>query len=208
MLSEPEPLLQLTGFAARRAGDLLFSNLDFSVLSGQCWALTGPNGSGKTTLLRSIAGLFADFEGELDCGSCAYLGHKAGVPRLLPIEAGLRWYQRLLGGSQDLAGLLKQVGLVGYEQIPASELSAGQLRRVALARLQLQNADLWLLDEPYTALDPDGQALVDRLIRDHCAQGGGVVAATHQPLAVGPHDPLHTRVVEGDMRLERLLPHA
>ncbi len=207
-MNDSGPLLQLRGFGAQRAGDVLFADLDFSVAAGQCWALSGPNGSGKTTLLRSIAGLFADYEGMLECTGSAYLGHKAGIPRLLPIVDGLRWYQRLLGNRCDLALLLRSVGLAGYEHVAANDLSAGQLRRVALARLQLQEASVWLLDEPYTALDPQGQALVDELIRRHCSNGGAVVAATHQPLAVGPHDPLQTLVIEGSMRLERLLLNA
>ncbi|MGI9328464.1 MAG: heme ABC exporter ATP-binding protein CcmA [Pseudomonadales bacterium] len=204
-MSDAAPLLQLSGFGAQRAGDVLFAGLDFSVEAGQCWALSGPNGSGKTTLLRSVAGLFADYDGVLECTGSAYLGHKAGIPRLLPIVEGLRWYQRLLGSRQDLSALLRSVGLAGYEHVAANELSAGQLRRAALARLQLQDAPVWLLDEPYTALDPQGQALVDELIRQHCSKGGAVVAATHQPLAVAPHDPLQTQVIEGSMRLERLL---
>lgn len=203
-MSDEQALLTLSAFGVRRSGQWLFEDLNFAVTAGQCWALTGPNGSGKTTLLRSIAGLFADYVGELRCGTGAYLGHKSGMPRLLPALTGLRWYQQLLGGAQDLVALLGSVGLAGYEHTAAGDLSAGQLRRLALARLQLQQAQLWLLDEPYTALDPAGQDLVDALIRRHCAAGGSVIAATHQALAVGPHEPLHTQVIEGSMRLERL----
>lgn len=198
------PLLELSGFGCTRAGDVLFEQLDLRVTAGQCLALIGPNGSGKTTLLRALAGLFADFQGTVTASSTAYLGHKAGVPRLLGVLDGLRWYQRLLGRSEPLEPALAALGLGGYEHVAAQELSAGQLRRVALVRLQMQQAALWLLDEPYTALDEQGQQLLDALIIEHCRAGGAVIAATHQPLGVGPHEPLHTLVVEGSLRFERI----
>lgn len=208
--AQPEAVaaaLSVTGFGCQRAGDVLFEALNLTVQPGQCLALLGPNGSGKTTLLRALAGLFADYQGTVVAPNVAYLGHKAGVPRLLGVLDGLRWYQRLLGHNQPLEPALAAVGLTGYEAVAAGDLSAGQLRRVALVRLQMQRAALWLLDEPYTALDPDGQALVDTLIAEHCQNGGAVIAATHQPLGVGPTEPLHTLVIEGALRLERIRIH-
>lgn len=204
MLTDATPVLSLTDFGARRGGEWLFEDLDFSAAPGDCWALVGPNGCGKSTLLRALAGLFADYEGQLITATSAYLGHKAGVPRLLTVREGLRWYQRLLGDSSELSELLASVRLTGYEEVVAGDLSAGQIRRLALARLQLQQATLWLLDEPYTALDEQGQRLVDALVAAHCARGGAVIAATHQPLGVGIHDALHTRVIEGAMQLQKL----
>ncbi|MFK7913774.1 MAG: heme ABC exporter ATP-binding protein CcmA [Pseudomonadales bacterium] len=204
MATTDTPLLTLSGFGCARAGDVLFEHLDLTVTAGQCLALIGPNGSGKTTLLRALAGLFADYEGTATAPSSAYLGHKAGVPRLLGVLDGLRWYQRLLGRDEPLAPALAEVGLHGYENVAAGDLSAGQLRRLALVRLQMQQAALWLLDEPYTALDEQGQQLLDTLIVKHCRSGGAVIAATHQALGVGPHDPLHTLVVQGSLRFERI----
>lgn len=175
-------LLTLQDFGCRRGEHWLFEGLNFKLKAGDLVSLSGPNGCGKTTLLRGLAGLFADVSGEYKGAQRAYLGHRAGVPRLLTVFEGLRWYQRLLGDTRDLTVLLNQVGLAGYDFARPAELSAGQLRRLALARLLLQAAPVWLLDEPYTALDPAGQALVDTLMAAHCASGGAVLAATHQPI--------------------------
>lgn len=185
-MSAPSPasaLLSVRGYGCRRGESWLFEDLSLTLEAGSCWALTGPNGCGKSTLLRSLAGLFQDTTGSLASEPAAYLGHRSGVPRLLSVIDGLRWYARLLGSEQALSPLLERVGLAGYEHARPTELSAGQQRRLALARLLLQQAPVWLLDEPYTALDPAGQRLVDQLMTQHCADGGAVIAATHQPLA-------------------------
>ncbi len=186
-------LLSVRDYGCRRGERWLFEGLCLALDPGSCWALTGPNGCGKSTLLRSLAGLFQDTTGVLASEPTAYLGHRSGVPRLLGVIDGLRWYARLLGSTQSLSPLLDRVGLAGYEHARPTELSAGQQRRLALARLLLQQAPVWLLDEPYTALDPAGQALVDQLMTQHCADGGAVIAATHQPLAGRvPADQDHT----------------
>jgi heme exporter protein A len=160
----------------------LFRDLDLEVAPGELLELTGPNGSGKSTLLRCIAGLFPDFEGEIDAAELAYLGHRPGISELLTPRQNLDWYAGLKGAPADVPGMLARVGLSGYEDVRCQRLSAGQQRRVGLARLILEDNPLWLLDEPFTALDAGGQDLVRELLRTHIAAGGGAVCATHQPL--------------------------
>jgi heme exporter protein A len=153
--------------------------------------LTGPNGSGKTTLLRCISRLFPDYEGQIETTSLEYLGHRPGVALMLTPLENLRWYaslNRRAGQAgpieADLLKLLERVGLAGFEEVPAQQLSAGQQRRVALARLEIGRGRLWLLDEPFTALDSSGQDLVRSLIEEHLEAGGAVLSATHQPLGL------------------------
>lgn len=181
-----EPLLRVTDLACEREGRQLFSGLNITVQTGECVALTGPNGSGKSTLLRCISGLFPDFTGEVTAPSLSYLGHRPGVaPGLSPLE-NLRWYAALgqQSADTDLFALLENVGLAGYEDVLCSRLSAGQQRRVALARLRLDRGRLWLLDEPFTALDVRGQELVRSYIDEHRKAGGAALCATHQDLGI------------------------
>lgn len=175
-------LLELTDLSCEREGRLLFSDLNLSVSEGECIELTGPNGSGKSTLLRCICGLFPDFEGTVRSGSLEYLGHRAGIAALLSPLENLRWYQSMASTDDNLWQLIEQVGLSGYERVLCQQLSAGQQRRVALARLIIAGRPLWLLDEPFTALDSSGQELVRSLLRSHLTRGGAAICATHQPL--------------------------
>lgn len=107
-----------------------------------------------------------------------------GLNGLLTAEENLRWYQTLQPGTVDLAAALERVGMRGYERVPCHRMSAGQQRRIALARLLLCDSMLWLLDEPFTALDSQGQEMVRQLIVEHVQRDGAVVCATHQPLAL------------------------
>jgi heme exporter protein A len=175
-------LLELNDLSCEREGRRLFSDLKLTVSSGECVELTGPNGSGKSTLLRCICGLFPDFTGTVEAGSLEYLGHRAGITGLLSPLENLRWYQSMASTEDDLLNLLDRVGLRGYEESLCSQLSAGQQRRVAMARLIIGRRPLWLLDEPFTALDADGQELVRSLLRSHSQEGGAAICATHQPL--------------------------
>ena len=150
----------------------------------------GPNGSGKTTLLRCIAGLFTEESGHVDVArdeQPLYLGHKPGLsPLLTPLE-NLRWYLALQGREhrrEDCLSALRNVGLEGSRLLPCRSLSAGQQRRAALARLSASSARLWLLDEPFAALDESGREIVRSLVQTQCRGGGAVVCATHEDLGV------------------------
>lgn len=177
-------LLDVQDFRCERDGRTLFDGLGLTLLAGQCLELRGPNGSGKSTLLRAIAGLFPDYGGTIAARESLYLGHRPGISALLTAEENLRWYQALRPGRGNVAAALAQVGMAGYERVACQRMSAGQQRRVGLARLVLCRAPLWLLDEPLTALDSAGAELVRRLIADQLAQGGAVLCATHQPLGL------------------------
>lgn len=191
-----ERLLHVSGLGCEREGRVLFSGLNLTLTAGACSALTGPNGSGKSTLLRCITGLYPDCEGEIEAAPASYLGHRPGVSPGLSVMENLRWFSALVTGPNTsisdsaLVGHLESVGLAGYEDVLCGRLSAGQHRRVALARLCMDESPLWLLDEPFTALDLNGQDLVRALISEHRANGGAVLCATHQNLGVPEVDEL------------------
>jgi heme exporter protein A len=186
-------VLQAEGLAAFRGERLVFRDLDFIVEPGSALVLTGPNGSGKSTLLRLLAGLVPPAAGRLlwqDQNALAdlpehamrlcYVGHLDAVKPGLTVMENLRFAARL--GERPVIEALMAMGLAELGELPARMLSAGQKRRLALARLALKNAPLWLLDEPTTGLDA---AAVDRfgaLVAAHLGNGGLVVAATHVPL--------------------------
>jgi heme exporter protein A len=180
--------------ACRRGERLVFTRLSFRVAAGATLLLRGPNGSGKSSLLRCMAGLLAPAAGTqtwndrpiaLDAdahrGRLRYLGHQDAVkPALTVLENLVLWQQ--LHGVHDAAaigGALAGLGLDRLAELPARLLSAGQRRRVALARLLASPAPLWLLDEPTTALDDDGVERFARMVGDHRAGGGLVVLSSH-----------------------------
>jgi heme exporter protein A len=183
-----EALLSASSLRCERDGRVLFAALDVAIAAGDVLEVRGPNGSGKTTLLRCLAGLTEDFEGSVERSApFLYLGHRGGLNRELSALENLRWYAALdATGAGDAAirDALDDVGLPGQALTPCAQLSAGQQRRVTLARLALGRAPLWLLDEPFTALDDAGCALVRRLIESHRSRGGGAVCATHPDLAI------------------------
>lgn len=198
--SEPAdaPLLQARGLAFSRNEEPVFGPLDFELRPGEALLVLGGNGAGKTTLLRVLAGLLDASGGEvrlqgrpvdrdhLARGS-AYLGHLPGHKGELGTLENLQFAQAINGGAPaDLEQALAEVGLAGYEDTPARRLSAGQNKRLGLARLRLQSAPLWLLDEPYANLDLDGIALVNRLIQGQVARGGAVLLTTHGAYAAPP----------------------
>jgi heme exporter protein A len=198
-LSPPAPLLQARGLAFARAGEPVFGPLDFRLDAGEALLVRGGNGAGKTTLLRVLAGLLAAGEGAVEfegrpvdpahlARGCAFLGHLPGHKADLGALENLRYSLGIAAHRDGVAPeqALAEVGLAGHEDTHARRLSAGQNKRLALARLRLSSARLWLLDEPYANLDLDGIALVDRLIAAHVAEGGGVLLTTHGAYAAPP----------------------
>jgi len=194
--------LEVKDLACSRGPATLFRDVAFTVEAGEWLAIRGANGSGKTTLLRCIAGLTradrgsvlwngqatsADSEGFRS--ELLYAGHLPGIKDDLTAEENLDGALRLRGRAPSLEATraaLAQVGLDKRRHLPARRLSAGQRRRIALARLALDTASCWILDEPLTALDDEGQALLSRLLSHHVERGGLAIVATHQPLGAAP----------------------
>ena len=178
-----------------RGGREVFSGLDFEASSGEALAVTGPNGAGKTSLLRLIAGLLVAAGGSIDLEGgeaeltlpeqAHYLGHRDALKPALSVEENLSFWRDFLGG--DVQGAKHCLGAVALDHaahLPAAYLSAGQRRRLSIARLLTVRRPVWLLDEPTSALDAAGLDLFAGLMRDHLARGGIIVAATHAPLGV------------------------
>lgn len=182
------PLLTVRDLSLSRGGRELFDRLSFNVLPGQLVQLAGVNGAGKTSLLRILSGLSRyGYEGAVERHAPQlYLGHQPGVKGLLSPRENLAWHVSGAGVYDDdqIEWALAQVGLYGYEDVPSNNLSAGQHRRVNLARLYLSDSPLWLLDEPFTAIDRDGVAALETLLVSHVGGGGAVVLTSHQALSV------------------------
>ena len=191
--------LQARQLACERDDRLLFDGLDLEVGPGQIVRIEGPNGSGKTTLLKILSGQLGDYQGELYwddlpmqsareafLANLLYLGHAPGIKAALTALENLRWHQALAGEAGDQQArmaALAEIGLAGFEDVSCAQLSAGQQRRVALARLSLIPRPLWVLDEPFTAIDKDGVAALERRLLAHAARGGSVILTTHHDLA-------------------------
>ncbi|MGB0468454.1 MAG: cytochrome c biogenesis heme-transporting ATPase CcmA [Pontibacterium sp.] len=194
-----DPLLHAEQLFCERDDRILFEALNFSLEQGEILQIEGQNGSGKTTLLRILAGLSRNYEGDLYWKgemlgdvfddfrrSLLYFGHQPGVKSVLTPEENLSWYAAMHPSIDALRiqNALEEVGLGGYETVPCHKLSAGQNRRVSLARLHLSSAPLWILDEPFTAIDKQGVAEKEALITRHAEAGGSVILTTHHELAM------------------------
>jgi heme exporter protein A len=185
--------------------DLRFERDDIAVINDACLTLDdgeilqieGPNGSGKTTLLRILTTALQSSGGEIlyqgqilsECrfdylSNILFLGHQSALKLTLTAEENLSWITSELPGSVSVLNALERVGLRGYSDIPCHSLSAGQQRRVALARLLLSNAKIWFLDEPFAALDGQGVQFVEQCMERHVNGGGAVMLTTHQPIGM------------------------
>lgn len=190
-------LLEARQIHCERDDRPLFSGLDLAVRSGELWRIAGPNGAGKTTLLRILAGLNSAFEGELLWrgetmhqvrplyqSNLLFMGHEAGVTPSLTAYENLAGWLAMRGPVEPerVNGALADAGLAGYEDLPAAQLSAGQQRRVALARLYLSSAPLWILDEAFTAVDREAVDQLETLLSNRARAGGAVILTTHHRL--------------------------
>ena len=194
------------GLACVRGGRRVFEALDFTVTPGGALLLHGPNGSGKTSLLRMIAGFlepaggtlrwngrpFEDHDDDEDAmARVAYAGHLDAVKRALSVAENLAFWAGLYGGAgAAVPAALERLGMAPLAAVPARFLSAGQQRRLGLARLLVAPASLWLLDEPTVTLDEESIAAVEGLIAEHRERGGMVMVATHTGMAIPGADSL------------------
>jgi heme exporter protein A len=180
-----DDLLRLESVDLDRGARRLLTGVSFQVRPGDCWQMLGSNGSGKTSLMRTIAGLTRlGLQGQRICtDNLLYQGHLPGLKTGLSCRENLRWHASggVVSNVEKIDAALAHVGLQGYEDRVICQLSAGQQRRVGLARLWLSQAQLWLLDEPFTAIDVRGTALLEAQMQRHCAAGGAVVFTSHQP---------------------------
>jgi heme exporter protein A len=186
--------LEASGLACVRNGREVFTGLGFSVGQGEALMVTGRNGVGKSSLLRMIAGLVRVAGGQLALldadpdqtipEQAHYLGHQDALKPSLTVAENLSFWARYLGGTEPVQGALAAVGLSALADLPAAYLSAGQRRRLSIARLLAAKRPLWLLDEPTSALDREAQDTLAGLMRQHLSGGGIIVAATHGPIGL------------------------
>jgi len=190
-------MLEVKDLYCERDDRVLFQHLDFHLSAGQAIQVQGANGSGKTTLLRILCGLNRDFQGDIfwqgkpiqkNQGdfrqNVFYLGHTPAINKTLSASENLRWFcaSRGMAGSDGITEALADINLQGYDDVPCYMMSAGQQRRVSLARMKLVPAGLWILDEPFTALDKRGVSELENMLSAFVTSGGALLLTTHHPL--------------------------
>ncbi len=198
--AEAVPLLAAEELSVERAGRLVLSRLSFTLRPGEVLLVTGRNGAGKSTLIRTLAGLLQPTAGGIRFGladaetrgveTVHYLGYEDALKPSLTVAENLDFWASMLGGAAErglpVPEALAAFGIARLVDLRAGYLSAGQKRRVALARLLTVPRPVWLLDEPLIALDSEAQGVLTALMAKHAAQGGAILVASHQPLAL-PH---------------------
>jgi heme exporter protein A len=194
----PSALITASGLTCIREERILFESLDLEVKAGEIVQIEGPNGVGKTSLLRIRAGLSMPYDGEISFRGASiasvrdsfnqnllYLGHLPGVKGEMTAQENLEFNLSMHGLNSELAEeTLQEVNLLGFEDALASHLSAGQHRRLALAKLWRSDAPVWILDEPFTAIDKTGVKKLEQLFIEHAKSGGCVILTTHQDLTI------------------------
>lgn len=198
---QAQPLLQAADLCCIRQDRVLFEALQLQLYAAELLQIRGKNGAGKSSLLRLLAGLAAPDEGIIQylsrplslsaldyAANLCYIGHQSGVHEQLTALENLAFWRaaQQLAPADDLE-LLASLGLAGLEDVPCKMLSAGQQRRVSLARLWLTPAQIWILDEPFTALDQSAIALLQQHFQQHLHRGGAIILTTHQPLSMEYH---------------------
>ena len=189
-------LLKVENLTFERNDAVLFQPVDFELYAGEALQLEGVNGSGKTTLFQLLTGIYQPSSGQInysgqrldDCryeylSDVLYIGHQSAVKAALTVEENLRWMSPNNTTSEKIAAALEAVGLSEYAHIQCANLSAGQKRRVALARLMTGQAKLWFLDEPLTSLDKQAVEIIEHSMSQHLNQGGAILFSSHQDLA-------------------------
>jgi heme exporter protein A len=200
------PLLTVEQLSYERDDCNVFKPVNLAVEAGDILQIEGANGAGKTTLMRLMTSALQPTAGSIlyqgrSIAQCRYeyladilyIGHQSGVKMALSAEENLRWMSPASTSANQIAEALVTVGLGGYADVPCYSLSAGQHRRVALARLTTSRAKIWFLDEPFTSIDKQGVAALQNQLQNHLAQGGAILLSTHQNLAI---DGLRTYSVE------------
>ncbi len=192
-------MLEITNLYCERDERVLFENLSFRVSEGEIWQIQGSNGSGKTTLLRILCGLNDEYSGEVIWNGIVhrkarqdfnkqmfFLGHAPAINKTLTPQENLNWFcaSRGLNNTDQIKSTLNRLNLFGYDDMPCYLMSAGQQRRVSLARMLLSKSRLWIIDEPFTALDKQGVAELEGLISEHAQSGGSVILTTHHSLQI------------------------
>jgi heme exporter protein A len=193
-MAEAPMQVEGNGLACVRGGREVFSGLNFALSGGEALLVNGRNGAGKSSLLRMIAGLLRIAGGQLAITGgdpektipeqAHYLGHQDALKPSLTVAENLAFWARYLGGTEPAPTALAAAGLAALADLPAAYLSAGQRRRLSIARLVAIHRPIWLLDEPTAALDREAQDILSSLMHQHLAGGGLIVAAVHGPIAL------------------------